>query len=172
MGIDGSIDMTLVKMEGNDIIKDKLSAFAHELTERRLAMESDAQHAIVRVQADALANAMRKASDEQSKLKQRVKILVQNFSISNPDVDTDSCPYVRENEREAGTKNGTSLGKCANESADVRNGNDDNTPKAEEDLDKVIRKIRANVKDAAQELKRSSNECGSWRVDVSRIAVD
>jgi hypothetical protein len=55
---------------------DKLHAFAYALAEWRSAMETDVQHVIVSMQADALATALRKASDERRRLRQEADSLL------------------------------------------------------------------------------------------------
>ncbi len=44
---------------------------------------------------------------------------------------------------------------------------DNEMKRLREAIDETIRRCEANVNEASRQLKRTSSECGSWRVDVS-----
>ena len=137
------------EMQAKTLVHDKLGCFALWLRERRCEMETAVHNAIVRVEADALASAMRKASDECSQLKRECETYVQRMAC------------------------GMHFGRAAAKSKIPFNANDDKLVEKDarktliEELEKAIRRGTANVNDVKRQLTRTSEDCGSWRVDVS-----
>ena len=138
------------EMQANTLVHDKLGCFALWLRERRCEMETAVHNAIVRVEADALASAMRKASDECSQLKRECETVpVQNMAC------------------------GMHFGRAAAKSKIPFNANDDKLAEKDarktlkEELEKAIRRGTAGVNDAKRQPTRTSEDYGSWRADVS-----
>ena len=125
---------------------------AVRLSIRRSATETAVQHALVRVEADALASALREARDERSRL-ERVREAAEAFLAC-------SVPSER----------GSALHDARTTDAVLEVGDEAEweAKQCEGALEMAIRRGEKNVNEVARQLKRTSSECGSWRVDVSR----
>ena len=135
--------------EDNEIWQQSISKFADRLAKRRETIEVRVRHALLRVESDALANALRK-NEERKQTQRKREELVERLLEA---LRADQNKLVRE----------CSDSEMSEECKKQREA----THKAKRAMIQAMKGGMANFNEAARELKRTSREVGDWRADVS-----
>ena len=123
-----------------------MSEFADWLAKRGDTIEARVRHALLRIQLDALTNALRKANDQCKQLTTEGEVKWE--AIAQQAKRGEQCEQSQwevmacDKQRKA-------------------------SERAKRAVEMAIEDGRANLDEAARKLKRTSSEIGDWRVDVS-----
>ena len=139
--------------ETNKVVSSNLSELVHWLARRGEAIVARVRHTLLRLQSDALAYALRKANDECGCLKRQREFAIETAALLAKRSKVVQPLAQSANTEASGKPKERKPGKGVSSASAVR---------------KAVDSGKANLKDAARKLERTSSELRDWRTEVSR----